>query len=258
MSLPRNYYRGTMRSSFRQWASFLLVVVAQSFLTSACSRELSEEENNRILNEKRPVPFVGHTLYMPLRVAPHFHVNANKEIEVFSIELLWPGLEGINPQNGHEFHAPGGGRIIGIFVESLLKFPVERRPRILLIDRNLDESYSPHEPKVTRYGLEVSGAKVIRIGKVLGNSDPSDNDVLSNTKDGILQSYLSCTPMIIPEPDPVRVTGKDLIPMPHCDHHFLLEEINAEVELHYRRVYLSEWRTIEEQTRALLRSFYTK
>ena len=257
MSLPRNYYRGTMRSSFRQWASFLLVVVAQSFLTSACSRELSEEENNRILNEKRPVPFVGHTLYMPLRVAPRFHLNANKEIEEFSIELLWPGLEGINPRNGQEFHAPGGGRTIRIYVESLAKIPLDRRPTVLSIDKATAESYAHHEPREPRYGLDVSGAKAVRIG-ALGMSEPGDEDVLSKTSGGVLQNFLRCTPMTIPEPHPTRVTGKVLVPVPHCDHYFVLEEINAEVELHYRRVYLPEWRAIEDQTRALLRSFYTK
>ena len=258
MSLPRNYYRETMRLSFCQWASFLLVVVALSFLTSACSRELSQEENNRILNEKRPVPFVGHTLYMPLRVAPHFHVNAKKEVEEFSIELLWPGLEGINPRNGQEFHAPGGGRTIRIYVESLAKIPLDRRPAILQIGKAMREGLSPHESKEPRYGLEVMGAKVVRIGEVLGNSHLFDNDVLSDNNGGLLQSYLSCTPMIILEPDPAKVTGKDLVPVPHCDHYFVLEEIDAEVELHYRRVYLPEWRAIEDQTRALLRSFYTK
>ena len=239
-------------------AASLIAIVALSVITCACSQELSPAEKNRILNEKRPVPFVGHTLYMPIRIAPNFHANAQKQVEVIRLELLWPELEAVTPENANEFHAPGGGRTVSILVDSLAQISEDRRKDVLLTGRASFEQFVEREIKPSRYGLDVIGAKVVRKDEIIGNSSFFDDDILSNQSNGVLESYLHCTPEVIPDPEPARLTGRELIPVPHCEHMFYLDEINAEVSLHYRRMYLREWREIESQTRALLRSFYSK
>ena len=164
---------------------------------------------------------------------------------------------GITPENANEFHAPGGGRTLSILVNSLANVPVDRRPRILTILRAGYAESVAREVKPQRYGLDVVGAKIVRKDEI-GISSSFDDDILSNQRNGILESYLVCTPDVVSEPDPAHLTGRELIPVPHCEHRFLLEEINAEVSLHYRRIYLPEWKQIESQTQALLRSFYSQ
>jgi hypothetical protein len=68
---------------------------------------------------------------------------------------------------------------------------------------------------------------------------------------GHLKTAIFCTA----EEAQVLVDGSEYDSVGQCEHIFIDSELNALVSVHYRRVYLDQWRQVEAEWRKLLESF---
>lgn len=75
--------------------------------------------------------------------------------------------------------------------------------------------------------------------------------------DGIPRTVLKCSPAAIPDGVTVTPDGLSVIrgvfERATCDHHFMLPEYRATVDIMYQRIVMADWRRIEDRVRQLFR-----
>jgi len=247
-----------------------------------------DKRGRRVDSEIQVVPFTGRDLYIP---ANYFGVwtlartMADKRsiregrLTGLLLKVLWPNLEAYTLNNKSEFYlrySDGGGRTLSISIDTLayvknedtLKAKTSGMYLNRIMNRLLLKDYQTSALQ-NRYGLKVKGNRFAinpQTGKLIkdekknqkvyfqdkwvkiknkGDRYYQKDDVLYYDREGKVRSLIECMPDPIPK-------GK----VAHCDHIFIMDDLDAKLKIHYHRDFLPEWQTIENKVKELIRSFY--
>ena len=183
------------------------------------------------------------------------------------INMLWPEMTGRTRQNSTDFEVRGGGRAMMIFVESGaiddfhgVKFDALKLhekiaqdflenvciPTGLPMPKNVECVHRPAGIDRENYGLRLYG-RDYALYPVLPTNVGSVHDVLeAQGVDGNLSTLITCNPDGLQYPTPFS---------PSCTQVFMHAQLNALVQVTYRKEYLPEWKKIQANTSELLSSF---
>jgi hypothetical protein len=191
-------------------------------------------------------------LYVPANYfeLPQYDYSKVKNVKVELLTVLWPGLEPRTADNRTEFSVPGGGRRLSIRIDSVADVAPERRQRLLDLHLEGKLRHERYDMQGIHYSLEKLGNRFyIRPQGVPNAGTPVErqsDDIFFLREQGKVRSLLECAP----EPPQFGVRS------PSCRHVFIIDDLDVETHMHYRREYLPEWRRIETEVAALIRSFY--
>jgi hypothetical protein len=189
--------------------------------------------------------------------------TARPSAEIFSFAALLPDMRPHTKDNLHEFTRRGGGDVVEGIVKTSLHIGNWRRERDFLVTA-LEAHRSVFLGQLTAdHSVSVTvGEKPARFGlKRIGHQNIPDN---------LRKSYLSFqdlyfdgdTPetsflFIICDAEEIPSKEEDITApfVPQCSHFFILEELNATVQMRYRRVFLPYWMPIQLSVEKLLKSF---
>lgn len=194
------------------------------------------------------------------------------------LEALWPGLVPDNGANHDEFNRPGGGRLMMALLHSgaIDNFGHWHIDALQVqLDLAVDDSahhlcvtpmelgsgtqarcYNRKAPDVksSRFGLQRLGVDFSKYPNFseIARADLHARDIYySRDAAGSLKTVIVCSA----EEAKTADDGPQYRLVPHCQHHFVSEKLNALVSVGYCRVYLKDWRDIEAAWRSLLESF---
>ncbi|MHB8758702.1 MAG: hypothetical protein ACYC5S_01125 [Thiobacillus sp.] len=200
----------------------------------------------------------------------------------FVVETLWPDFPPRTPRNLAEFDVPGGGRGLMISVRATYVYETKQQEEFMLMNEQTENfegsrfasreerrlewdfhhakfSYTlgrggmaALEPLPGRFGLDRIGFNADNHpGHEASMSRTPDDYYSLRNKQGRLLTFIRCGSELLRdhEDDPTSIYS------PGCDQHFFFAPLNANVEVNYRRKYLSEWRDIQAKTEQLLQSF---
>lgn len=181
------------------------------------------------------------------------------------LETLWPEMGPHMYANDKAFDVPGGGRVLSILIDSDAVDSAAHRWDRLHMHLRGDLMFSrmlcyPHYPgnaichnqkqlsrKPNRYGLKHRGVDFNRFKDIPKQDYRMFDDVFyANGLGSNLKLYITCTPF---EAKP------GIMLVPQCNENFVYKPWNALVSVHYRRVYLRNWRAIQYKVEGLLASF---
>ncbi|WP_376961175.1 hypothetical protein ABNQ39_14920 [Azospirillum sp. A26] len=199
----------------------------------------------------------------------------------FRLEALWPGLEPRHAGNDAEFKAPGGGRKIAIEIDFFKD--ASRRARFLnrlrgdaeyrAGWRKTPESFEEMTPASDIYGLTRKVIDIEMLKKFIMANNPSritngeiDKFEISNWHDyyykenenGDVVVLIKCSTDFSLDPDESLLNGRNIVPVPYCDHYFKDDGYNLNARLIYRRKFLKDWREIQDFTEAIISATATK
>lgn len=176
--------------------------------------------------------------------------------------MLWPTLEYSTPANLSKLKDPKGNGLtilINGLASTRFNAPGDR-PQDLVrssLETALDQMLQSNGPTLVpvmefkpRHGLRAFGPSLDDRPTQSGLSyqilipEGSGLTVESNV-------YLRCVHEGVPEPE-ASPTSRFV---PHCSQRFASERFRAMVDVHYRRIHLSNWRQIQKQVEQKLESF---
>lgn len=266
----------------------MLVGFSSSIYADARSSQAAHTENTYLATEAGPIvtveggnkKFAVPTGYFRTR-NPNYAGR-----DSWWLEALWPGLtpwrEG-NVEDEKKFHAPGGGSQVKIHI-----YFGDAKNRATFLNRLVNEdggsdvghllSSNSSLPDDTlekrktgrdKYNLQPYYVDFDRVIKFLNQNGQATSFEKLNDFDKALwkdwyirradqkhiETLVRCDSSEVADPPEEKITGKSMIRVPQCEHYFLLDEVNAYAKLNYRRVYLSDWKKIEDSVRGLLASF---
>lgn len=111
--------------------------------------------------------------------------------------------------------------------------------------------------KVDAYNLKVYGDKANRAGD---RDSLFNNDwFVARDADGALSTVIKCTSREIPDGaqtqgDTLRLLDAPKLPM--CSHDFTIARYDARINVSYLRVFMPDWRKIEQRVRGLLDQYH--
>jgi hypothetical protein len=253
-------------------------------LISGCAKRF--QNNNSVLPEAWvtwPVDRVGSRT-VKLHIPAGYSLNATAEAmnaQIYGakykhyrtqllLETLWPDLPKRTINNHADYNVPGGGRILRVLLNSWATDFDPAKADFLHLALQADMAVSLSklcytskrgvicytvdklDHKQEEFGLEHEG---IDFNKYPGLPEDSyvlhDDIYFSPDLGSNLKTLIICTADEAKASHGVSLT-------PQCQHYFTYEPLNAGVVVSYRKVYLKDWKSIQQSITALLGSFIVK
>lgn len=209
---------------------------------------------------------------------PKFNDDVHEQL---LLHALWPDLKSDGAQIHRESAVPGGGRLMSVLVDSgavedyggrhydslklAFDLATESSTQHLCVppmeqaeyDQNTKTKCYPRDSpdaKPSKFGLNRVGVDFTKYPDIpqAARFDPNAQDIYYiRGSDGRLQTIILCTP----EEAKTVEDGPQYHRVAQCEHKFVSERLNALVSIGYRRVYLKEWRALQQAWDQLLTSF---
>jgi hypothetical protein len=193
--------------------------------------------------------------------------------EEMVLSALWPGMVTSSSDNRGDFNVAGGGRLMRVLVDSAAIEDWEGHHYDALqsiFDIALDRSVNglcvgvmaqshcykreAADVKPAKYGLDRAGvdfAKYPDFPESDRSAYPERDIYYLRGPDGALQTVILC----MAEEAKTVEDGPQYRMVAQCEQNYVNRRLNALVKISYRRVYLPEWRAIQESwDRVLLSS----
>ena len=199
---------------------------------------------------------------------PPFRDGApDRDVMYLSFQALWPDMTGFLPgKNTSEFEVRGGGRSLLYMLESAARERIDGVDRDALTvrrDFNLAQLQNmcvptgqpmPNNVSCTKLSPQIDAQEfgLRKLGRdyaaypILPDMSGSVTDLYQALDaGGNLATFITCNVADVPKP----------VPAPHCTQVFDDDELNAIVEVHYRKEYLPQWREIQSSSLKLIATF---
>lgn len=261
-------------------------------LLAACSAQTSSQESTMGLDpataayqkygyNDRPVEarlgphrYLIPANYFRNQIGPDFQGN-------FSLLVQWPDLQPLPPGERSKQDMETFAKRITIMPHHVDRVPIETRLEKSITPLASESSLSYQDPsehlalrdeQPQLFGLTpywVNGEKYAAYLKLWEKEygHPSKAELrnkedwyLARDSDGQLTTTIKCDSHL--QPDGYVLRGERLIPDGNrtagCDHMIVIKEDMLRISIGYRRVFLKDWRRIEQRARELLSQYRTR